>query len=155
MPASRAPGKSTFIAASLAATPPTTNVRIIQKYRELSTVQHLGGNWMAGVAGKDVRDLTQSQLNFNPGLVVVAEALGAEAFELIRAANSGCGFITSVHSLSATEAMNTLAVAALGGAQNDSAAELRRTFARLDRRRRLLRGDPVAPRRSNTVGCGR
>ena len=80
----------------------------MQKYRELSTSQHTGGNWTAGVAGKDVRELTQLQLNFNPGLVVVAEALGAEAFELIRAANSGCGFMTTVHSLSATEAMNTL-----------------------------------------------
>ena len=49
MPARPASGKSTLIAASLAATPPTTNVRIVQKYRELSTSQHTGGNWTAGV----------------------------------------------------------------------------------------------------------
>lgn len=70
-------------------------------------------------------------LNFAPDLAVIAETLGAEAKELIRAANSGCGFLTTVHSLSATEAMNTLAVAAKSGSPADSTAELRRTFARL------------------------
>jgi Flp pilus assembly CpaF family ATPase len=124
-------GKTTYTSASLAATPATTNVRIVQKYRELFTEQHTGGDWTAGPAGKDMRALTAAQLNFNPHLAVVAECLGAEAFELIRAANSGCGFITTVHSLSATEAMNTLAVAAKMGAPADSTAELRRTFARL------------------------
>ena len=78
-----------------------------------------------------LRDLSVAQLNFNPHLAVSSETLGAEAYELIRAANSGCGFITTVHSLSATEAMNTLAVAAKSGAPSDSTAELRRTFARL------------------------
>ena len=124
-------GKSTQVAAMLAATPATTNVRIIQKYRELYTDQHTGGDWLAGPAGKDMRELCSAQLNFNPHLVVVSECLGAEAWELIRAANSGCGFLTTVHSLSATEAMNTLAIAAKGGAPADSTAELRRTFARL------------------------
>lgn len=124
-------GKSTYTAASIAATPPTTNVRIVQKYRELFTDQHTGGDWTAGPAGKTMRELAAAQLNFNPHLAVAAETLGAEAFELIRAANSGCGFITTVHSLSATEAMNTLAVAAKMGAPSDSTAELRRTFARL------------------------
>jgi Flp pilus assembly CpaF family ATPase len=124
-------GKTTLVAASLAATPATTNVRIVQKYRELSTDQHPGGSWLAGPAGKTMRDLTQLALNFAPHLVVSAETIGAESFELIRAANSGCGFITTVHSLSATEAMNTLAFAAKMGAEGESAAELRRTFARL------------------------
>ena len=123
-------GKSTYMAAHIAATPSTTNVRISQKYRELTTDQHLGGNWLAGPANKSMRDLTQAQLNFAPGLVVVAECLGPEAFDLIRAANSGCAFITSVHSFSATEAMNALPVAAKQ-AVNDPVEELRRTFARL------------------------
>ena len=95
-------GKSTFMAASIAATPSTTNVRITQKYRELFTDQHTGGDWMAGPAGKTLRDLTVAQLNFAPRPGGDRQRrLGAEAYELIRAANSGCGFITTVHSLSA------------------------------------------------------
>ena len=43
-------GKSTYTSASIAATPSTTNVRITQKYRELFTDQHTGGDWMAGPA---------------------------------------------------------------------------------------------------------
>jgi pilus assembly protein CpaF len=123
-------GKSTFMSGWIAATPETTNVRISQKYRELTTDQHLGGNWLAGPANKSLRDLTQAQLNFGPGLVVMTEVLGGEAFDLIRASNSGCAFITSVHSFSATEAMNALPVAAKQ-AVNDPVEELRRTFARL------------------------
>ena len=123
-------GKSTYMAAHIGATPSTTNVRISQKYRELTSDQHLGGNWLAGPASKSLRDLTQAQLNFAPGLVVMAECLGPEAFDLIRASNSGCAFITSVHSFSATEAMNALPVAAKQ-AVNDPVEELRRTFARL------------------------
>ena len=58
----------------------------------------------AGIGWRDrpamtLRDLSVAQLNFNPHLAVSSETLGAEAFELIRAANSGCGFITTVHSL--------------------------------------------------------
>jgi Flp pilus assembly CpaF family ATPase len=124
-------GKSTYTAASIAATPATTNVRIVQKYRELSTDQHPGGDWLAGPGGTTLRDLTAALLNFAPDLVVLTECLGAEANELIRAANSGCGFITTLHSLSATEAMNALASAAQLGAPANSTAELRRTFARL------------------------
>lgn len=124
-------GKSTLTAACVAATPTTTNVRVAQNYREMVSDQHPGGDWIAGPAGKSLGDLAAAMLNFAPDLVVIPEVLGAEAKELIRAANSGCGFLTTVHSLSATEAMNTLAIAAKSGSPSDSTAELRRTFARL------------------------
>lgn len=124
-------GKSTVTAALVAAVPASTNVRINQKYRELTSDQHLGGDWLAGPANLTLRDLAQAQLNFAPGMVVSAETLGPEAYDLIRAANSGCAFISTVHSLSATEALETLAVAAKEAAPADSTAELRRTFARL------------------------
>ena len=52
---------------AIAATPPTTNVRIVRKYRELFTDQHTGGDWMAGPAGKDVARPVGGPAQLRPG----------------------------------------------------------------------------------------
>ena len=70
-------GKSTLLSASIAATPATTNVRINQAYRELSTAQHPGGDWTAGPAGKSLGDLAALMLNFAPDLVVIVRDVWA------------------------------------------------------------------------------
>ena len=106
-------------------------------------------SWMAGPAGKTMRDLTAAAAQLQPAPGGASrKRLGAEAFELIRAANSGCGFITTVHSLSAHRGdEHAWRSPRKMGAQSESAAELRRTFARLIDVVVLLRGDPAAPRR--------
>ena len=100
LPANRVRASRRCTAASIAATPATTNVRIVQKYRELSTDQHTGGDGWRDRPARRCATCPRRMLNFAPHLAVCNETLGAEAFELIRAANSGCGFITTVHSLS-------------------------------------------------------
>ena len=66
-PASRAPASRRTWLPTIAATPPTTNVRISQKYRELTTDQHLGGDWLAGPANKTLRDLTAGPVELRAG----------------------------------------------------------------------------------------
>ena len=52
-------------------------------------------------------------LRMRPDRIVVGEVRGAEAFELTRAINAGCGFVCTVHSNSAPEALHALVNAAL------------------------------------------
>ncbi len=68
---------------------------------------------------------------FGPGLLVVGETLGAEAFELLKAANAGCGFLTTLHSNSAQLGMQSLVTAALMAGENIPERVVRLTFARL------------------------
>ena len=48
-----------------------------------------------------------------PDRIVVGEVRGAEAFELSRAVNAGCGFLCTVHASSVSEALDALVNAAL------------------------------------------
>ena len=50
-----------------------------------------------------MRDLVKFVLAMRPDRIVVGEVRGAEAFELSRAVNAGCGFLCTVHANSAAE----------------------------------------------------
>src|SRR5258706_12009843 len=65
-----------------------------------------------------------------PDRIVVGEVRGSEAFELTRAINAGCGFLCTVHSNSASEALDALVNAALMAGENVTQPVVRRGFAR-------------------------
>src|SRR4029078_9749903 len=60
-----------------------------------------------------LRQLVKFVLAMRPDRIVGGEARGAEAFELTRAINAGCGFVCTVHANSAPEALHALVNAAL------------------------------------------
>jgi pilus assembly protein CpaF len=124
-------GKTTLASAALRAVPETTNVRIIQSPRELEAPDHPGGRWSPEGGGHTIRTLVQRALQFAPGLLVVGETLGEEAFELIKASNSGCAFLTTMHAKSARLAMESLTTAALMAGENVPERAVRRSFAAL------------------------
>jgi len=63
-----------------------------------------------------------------PDRIVVGEVRGAEAFELTRAINAGCGFLCTLHANSARDAVNALVNAALMAGENVTERIVRRIF---------------------------
>jgi pilus assembly protein CpaF len=64
-----------------------------------------------------------------PDRIVVGEVRGAEAFELTRAVNAGCGFLCTVHANGAPEALHALVNAALMAGENVREQVVRRVFS--------------------------
>lgn len=124
-------GKSTIVSALLRATPATTITRIVQEVRELDAPHLPGGRWSPEAGGHTIRSLVRRSLQFAPQLLVVGETLGEEAFELLKAANSGCGFATTLHANTAQLGMQSLVTAALMAGDNVPERVVRTTFARL------------------------
>ena len=124
-------GKSTIVSALLRATPATTITRIVQEVRELDAPHLPGGRWSPEAGGHTIRSLVRRSLQFAPQLLVVGETLGEEAFELLKAANSGCGFLTTLHANTAQLGMQSLVTAALMAGDNVPERVVRTTFARL------------------------
>jgi Flp pilus assembly CpaF family ATPase len=62
-------------------------------------------------------------------MIVVGEVRGAEAFELTRAANAGCGMACTIHANSASDALNALVNAALMAGENVPEPVVRKVFA--------------------------
>ena len=124
-------GKSTIAAALLRVTPATTIARIVQEVRELDAPHLPGGRWSPEAGGHTIRSLVRRSLQFAPQLLVVGETLGEEAFELLKAGNAGCGFLTTLHANSAQLGMQSLVTAALMAGENIPERVVRVTFARL------------------------
>ena len=87
--------------------------------------------------------LVKFVLAMRPDRIVVGEVRGAEAFELTRAVNAGCGFLCTVHANSARDALNALVNAALMAGENVTEAHRAQGVRRGARSRRARR-----PRRS-------
>src|SRR3954469_19184865 len=64
-----------------------------------------------------------------PDRIVVGEVRGAEAFELSRAVNAGCGFLCTVHANSAAEGLDALVNAALMAGENVTERIVRKVFS--------------------------
>ena len=124
-------GKSTIASALLRFTPATTITRIVQEIRELDAPHLPGGRWSPEAGGHTIRSLVRRSLQFAPQLLVVGETLGEEAFELLKAGNAGCGFLTTLHANSAQLGMQSLVTAALMAGENIPERVVRVTFARL------------------------
>jgi pilus assembly protein CpaF len=59
----------------------------------------------------------------------VGEVRGAEAFELTRAINAGCGFLCTVHANSARDALTALVNAAIMAGENVGEPVVRKVFS--------------------------
>jgi pilus assembly protein CpaF len=127
-------GKTTLAAALLSAIPAAHCVRSCEEIRELA-VPIMHGTYyevrLPGVDGSgaiDLRALVKFVLAMRPDRIVVGEVRGAEAFELTRAVNAGCGFLCTVHANAAVDAINALVNAALMAGENVSERIVRKVF---------------------------
>lgn len=128
-------GKTTLVAALLAAAPPEHCVRACEEIRELSVPFAHGAYYETRPPGLDgsseitLRQLVRFVLAMRPDRIVVGEVRGAEAFELTRAVNAGCGFLCTVHANSAPEALHALVNAALMAGENVTERVVQRVFS--------------------------
>jgi pilus assembly protein CpaF len=143
-------GKTTLLAALLAAAPANHCVRACEEIRELAVPITHGSYYevrppaLDGTGEIALRDLVKFVLAMRPDRIVVGEVRGAEAFELSRAVNAGCGFLCTVHANSASEALDALVNAALMAGENVTERIVRKVFSEsLDVVVHLDRDDPV------------
>jgi pilus assembly protein CpaF len=127
-------GKTTLLAALLAAAPAAHCVRCCEEIREVSVPVTHGAYYEVRPPGLDgrgeisLRDLVKFVLAMRPDRIVVGEVRGAEAFELSRAVNAGCGFLCTVHANSAPDALHALVNAALMAGENVTERVVRKVF---------------------------
>jgi pilus assembly protein CpaF len=128
-------GKTTMLAALLSSVPPEHCVRACEEIRELSVPFAHGAYYETRPPGLDgsnevaLRQLVKFVLAMRPDRIVVGEVRGAEAFELTRAVNAGCGFLCTVHANSAPEALDALVNAALMAGENVTERVVQRVFS--------------------------
>ncbi len=128
-------GKTTMLAALLAAVPASHCVRCVEEVRELHVSLSPHSSFYeaqpASVGGEVVglRELVKLVLAMRPDRIVVGEVRGPEAYELTRAANAGCGFTCTVHANSAREALRAVVNAALMAGENITESVVSRVFA--------------------------
>ena len=128
-------GKTSFLSALVAAVPSDHCVRACEEVRELHVPLVHGSYYEARPASLDgggeisLRDLVKVTLAMRPDLIVVGEVRGAEAFELTRAVNAGCGLACTIHANSAPDALDALVNAALMAGENIPERVVRKVFA--------------------------
>jgi pilus assembly protein CpaF len=127
-------GKTTLLAATLGEVSPEERIICVEDAAELEPRHpHLvklvarSAN-VEGVGEITVRNLMRQALRMRPDRIVVGEVRGAEAFELTRAVNAGCGFLCTVHANSANDALNALVNAALMAGENVTERIVRKVF---------------------------
>jgi pilus assembly protein CpaF len=128
-------GKTSFLSALMAATPVDHCIRSCEEVRELHVPLVHGSYYEArpasiGGGGEiGLRDLVKVTLAMRPDLIVVGEVRGAEAFELTRAVNAGCGMACTIHANSAADALDALVNAALMAGENVPERVVRKVFS--------------------------
>jgi pilus assembly protein CpaF len=128
-------GKTSLLAALLAAVPTNHCIRCCEEIRELSVPLAHGSFYEARQSGAEegteisLRDLVKFALAMRPDELVVGEVRGAEAFELTRAVNAGCGFACTVHANSAREALRAIVNAAIMAGENVAESVVRTVFS--------------------------
>lgn len=128
-------GKTTLLSALLAGVPPQHCIRCCEEIREIAVNFTHGGYYEVRPQGIDgtgeisLRDLVKFTLAMRPDRIVCGEVRGAEAFELSRAVNSGCGFACTVHSNNAVEGLEALVNASLMAGENVSENIMRNIFS--------------------------
>ncbi len=129
-------GKTSMLAALLDSAPANHCVRCVEEVRELQVPLSANSSYYEarppGLDGRGevpLRGLVKLVLAMRPDRIVVGEVRGAEAFELTRASNAGCGFACTVHANSARDALNALVNAALMAGENVTEHVVRKVFA--------------------------
>ncbi len=128
-------GKTTLVNAMLRAAPETLHVRCCEDVPELQVGHLVGGRWKTrrpgpdGTGGVGLRELVRMALGMRPDLIVVGEVRGAEAYELTRAGNAGCGLLATIHANSAALGLQALVSTAIMAGANVPEPTVRRIFA--------------------------
>lgn len=128
-------GKTTLLSALLLAAPGNHCVRVCEEIREIAIEFAHGGYYEVRPPGIDgtgeisLRDLVKFNLAMRPDRIVCGEVRGAEAFELSRAVNAGCGFSCTVHSNNALDGLEALVNASLMAGENVSESTMRNIFS--------------------------
>jgi len=128
-------GKTSFLSALISAAPIDHCVRACEEVRELHVPLIHGSYYEArppsldGTGEITLRDLVKVTLAMRPDLIVVGEVRGAEAFELTRAVNAGCGLACTIHANSAPDALEALVNAALMAGENIPERVVRKIFS--------------------------
>jgi pilus assembly protein CpaF len=128
-------GKTSLLAGLLAAAPSHHCIRACEEIRELHVPLAHGAYYEARPAALDgsgeipLRALVKFVLAMRPDRIVVGEVRGAEAFELTRAVNAGCGFLCTVHANGAKQALSALVNAAIMAGENVTEPIVRKVFA--------------------------
>ena len=147
-------GKTSFLSALMSAVPLDHCVRACEEVRELHVPLVHGSYYEARPPSLDgsgeisLRDLVKVTLAMRPDLIVVGEVRGAEAFELTRAVNAGCGLACTIHANSAADALEALVNAALMAGENVPEPVVRKVFSssidlviHLDKETRVSQGE--------------
>lgn len=128
-------GKTSFLSALISAVPIDHCIRACEEVRELHVPLIHGSYYEARPPSLDgsgeisLRDLVKVTLAMRPDMIVVGEVRGAEAFELTRAVNAGCGLACTVHANSAADALEALVNAALMAGENVPERVVRKVFS--------------------------
>jgi len=128
-------GKTTLAAALIAAEPASHCVRCCEEIREIAVPVTHGSYYEVRPPALDdtgeisLRDLAKFVLAMRPDRIVVGEVRGAEALELSRAVNAGCGFLCTVHANNTSEALHALVNAALMAGENVTERIVRKVFS--------------------------
>lgn len=128
-------GKTSFLSALISAAPIDHCIRACEEVRELHVPLVHGSYYEArppsldGSGEVSLRDLVKVTLAMRPDLIVVGEVRGAEAFELTRAVNAGCGLACTIHANSASDALEALVNSALMAGENVSERVVRKVFS--------------------------
>ncbi len=128
-------GKTTLLNAMLRSAPSTRRVIVCEDTPELSTDHLHAARWRTRPAGPDgfgevaLRDLVRMSLGMRPDLLVVGETRGAEAYELTRAGNAGCGMLSTIHANGARQGLMALISTATMSGSNVSAEQMRHVFS--------------------------
>lgn len=128
-------GKTSFLSALINAVPMEHCIRACEEVRELHVPLIHGSYYEARPPSLDgsgeisLRALVKVTLAMRPDLIVIGEVRGAEAFELTRAVNAGCGLACTIHSNSAQDALEALVNAALMAGENIPERVVRKVFS--------------------------
>lgn len=128
-------GKTSLVNAILRAAPAALRVVCCEDTPEVQTDHLNASRWRTRPAAPDgggqvaLRDLVRMALGMRPDLIVVGEVKGAEAYELTRAGNAGCGLLTTLHANSARQGLQALVSTAIMAGQNVPADQVRAVFA--------------------------
>lgn len=128
-------GKTSFLSALMSSVQIDHCIRACEEVRELHVPLIHGSYYEArppsleGTGEVTLRDLVKVILAMRPDLIVVGEVRGAEAFELTRAVNAGCGMACTIHANSAPDALEALVNAALMAGENVPERVVRRVFS--------------------------
>jgi pilus assembly protein CpaF len=128
-------GKTSFLSALISAVPIDHCIRACEEVRELHVPLIHGSYYEARPPSLDgsgeisLRDLVKVTLAMRPDLIVIGEVRGAEAFELTRAVNAGCGLACTIHANSAGHALEALVNAALMAGENVPERVVRKVFS--------------------------